>query len=597
MTRQLSINTLPSYLSHYCAEQDYSKYTTQDHAAWRYIMRQSSSFFKDAAVPIYLEGLKKTGIPHDRIPKISEMDAALQEFGWGAVPVCGFIPPIAFLDLQARCILPIATDMRSLAHIGYTPAPDIVHEAAGHAPIIADLAYRTYLTRYAGIAQKTIMSRDDLNLYEAIRILSDIKENPDTKPHEVVAAQKNLDAASKAVSFVSEAAKVSRMAWWTVEYGLVGSLGNPKIYGAGLLSSVQESQNFRSPQVRKIPLTVKCVDVSYDITEPQPQLFVAESMEQLTDVLVDLEVGLSFKVGGVKSLEEARRAQTVNTVELDSGVQVSGQVARYEAEVQDNGGNPHFFAMSGPVQICVNGVELAGQGRTQHPSGFSMPMGRWVGQGQKKNFQLSDADLKQLGLECLKSCQLRFENGFVVTGVLEKVVRGQDGRLLYLTWSSATVKRGETVYFEPSWGVFDMPVASQIVSTFGGPADRDAYGAYDMGGVSTQPGRSSPFTPQELKQFEVYKAIADLRTSKEAGSIASLTNVCLSEMSKVPLDWLMTLELLELNRAVSASLQHIQKLESHLDRLVQHETDERVRTSMLKGLALADVSDSRLFLT
>ena len=239
---QTSLETLPPYLRRYCAVQDYDKYTSRDHAAWRYIMRQSREYFRDHAVSVYLEGLKNTGIPLDRIPKVSEMDQALREFGWGAVPVCGFIPPIAFLDLQARGILPIATDMRSIDHIAYTPAPDIVHEAAGHAPIVADPSYREYLRQYARMAERTIMSSEDLALYEAIRVLSDIKENPDTKPGEVVAAQKALDRAVQNVSYVSEAAMVSRMAWWTVEYGLVGDLKSPKIYGAGLLSSVGESQ-------------------------------------------------------------------------------------------------------------------------------------------------------------------------------------------------------------------------------------------------------------------------------------------------------------------------------------------------------------------
>jgi phenylalanine-4-hydroxylase len=179
---QTSLESLPPYLRRYCTIQDYDKYTSRDHAAWRYIMRQSREYFRDNAVSVYLEGLKKTGIPLDRIPKVSEMDQALREFGWGAVPVCGFIPPIEFLDLQARGILPIATDMRSIEHIAYTPAPDIVHEAAGHAPIIADPSYREYLRQYARMAERTIMSSEDLALYEAIRVLSDIKENPDTKP-------------------------------------------------------------------------------------------------------------------------------------------------------------------------------------------------------------------------------------------------------------------------------------------------------------------------------------------------------------------------------------------------------------------------------
>ena len=173
----ISIDELPENLRAYVTEQNYDRYTPRDQAAWRYILRQSKNFFSEAAHPIYLEGLSKTGIPTNRIPRVEEMDKKLSAFGWGAICVKGFIPPAAFLEFQSRKLLPIAADMRTLEHIAYTPAPDIVHEAAGHAPIIADPDYSDYLTQYARLAKKAIYSDQDVNLYEAIRLLSDLKES------------------------------------------------------------------------------------------------------------------------------------------------------------------------------------------------------------------------------------------------------------------------------------------------------------------------------------------------------------------------------------------------------------------------------------
>ena len=69
------------------------------------------------------------------------MNDILGKIGWGAVAVDGFIPPAAFMEFQAYKVLVIACDMRQMHHIEYTPAPDIVHEAAGHAPIIVDREY------------------------------------------------------------------------------------------------------------------------------------------------------------------------------------------------------------------------------------------------------------------------------------------------------------------------------------------------------------------------------------------------------------------------------------------------------------------------
>ncbi len=70
---------LPAFLKEYCTEQDMSKYTSRNHAVWRYIMRRALPFFRQHAVAVYEEGLEKTGLPVDRIPSIVEMDKALQK--------------------------------------------------------------------------------------------------------------------------------------------------------------------------------------------------------------------------------------------------------------------------------------------------------------------------------------------------------------------------------------------------------------------------------------------------------------------------------------------------------------------------------------
>ena len=207
----------------------------------------------------------------------------------GAVCVQGFIPPLAFLDFQANCLLPIATDIRTLEHIEYTPAPDIVHEAAGHAPILLDKDYRKFLENYAKTARKAIFSHQDIKLYEAIRKLSDLKENPDSHITEISRAEKELKLANQNITWTSEASKIARFYWWTAEYGLIGSIENPQIYGAGLLSSLGEAQSCLLDTTKKIALNLKCLNQSYDITEPQPQLYVVKNFEQLNEMILKIE--------------------------------------------------------------------------------------------------------------------------------------------------------------------------------------------------------------------------------------------------------------------------------------------------------------------
>ena len=76
------------------------------------------------------------------------MNRILKEIGWAVVAVDGFIPPNAFMEFQTNNVLVIASDIRQLKHIEYTPAPDIIHEASGHAPIIANPDYADFLTSW-----------------------------------------------------------------------------------------------------------------------------------------------------------------------------------------------------------------------------------------------------------------------------------------------------------------------------------------------------------------------------------------------------------------------------------------------------------------
>lgn len=242
---------IPIYLTPYIGKQDPSLYTAIDHAVWRFIMKVSQAYYAKHAHQKYLTGLVQTGISTDRIPLIEEMDQCLRKFNWRAVPVVGFIPPAVFMEFLSLGILPIACDIRTLEHLAYTPAPDIVHEAAGHAPIVADPEYASYLRSYGEISRKAIFSLEDMEVYHAIRNLSDTKEHPSSTSDDIQQAQERLNRAVAQQSYISEANYLSRMGWWTFEYGLVGSLADPKIYGAGLLSSVGESHHCFDKQYPK----------------------------------------------------------------------------------------------------------------------------------------------------------------------------------------------------------------------------------------------------------------------------------------------------------------------------------------------------------
>ena len=205
------LDKLPRHLLNLIIDQPYANYTNQDHAVWRYILRQNVKYLPQVAHHSYLQGLARTGISIDRIPNMYGMNRILKEIGWAAVTVDGFIPPAAFMEFQAYNVLVIASDIRQLEHIEYTPAPDIIHEGAGHAPIIANPEYAEYLRRFGEIGCKAISSHKDYEMYEAIRLLSILKEAEDTPQTEIDKAEKAVEDLQNNMGELSEMAQIRNL--------------------------------------------------------------------------------------------------------------------------------------------------------------------------------------------------------------------------------------------------------------------------------------------------------------------------------------------------------------------------------------------------
>ncbi|MBC7386200.1 MAG: aromatic amino acid hydroxylase [Cryobacterium sp.] len=536
---------IPDYLKPFIANQDSSLYTPIDHASWRFILRVSKDFFSTRAHEKYLNGLKETGVSTERIPLVSEMDAKLKRFGWRAVAVNGFIPPAVFMEFQSLGILPIACEMRTLEHLAYTPAPDIVHEAAGHAPIIADPEYSAYLRAYGEISRKAIFSYQDMAIYEAVRNLSVAKEDPRSTEAEIECAQKGLDEAAGAVSFYSEATLMARMNWWTVEYGLVGSVDDPRIYGAGLLSSLGESYHCLGKKVQRRPLTLDCIQSGYDITKPQTELFVTPDFAHLTTVLHEFAKTMAYQIGGATGLARAKEARTVCSVALDSGIQISGVLAEYG----ENGGYVNTLRFSGPCQLSLGDQELKDQGPEHHPEGFSTIL------GPLKKFGTSPSDLTDEDLKSLTHGEwttLHFESGITVHGKKKSVKRAA-GKIILLSFTEckATAGSGE-VLFDPAWGTFDLACGSEIESVFGGSADRKNY-LLKTGGFHQLPMKPKCNLTEENRELNsLYASVREIR--EELGKNSELDANQAKSLSRIEADlrknhrddWLLRLEMIEL---------------------------------------------------
>lgn len=574
-----SLVQVPIHLKEFVVEQDYEQYTPIDHAVWRYVMRQNHHYLGQTAHSAYLEGLRLSGISVERIPNIREMNECLAKIGWGAVTIDGFIPAVAFFDFQAHRILPIACDIRQYDHIAYTPAPDIIHEAAGHAPIILDETYRSYLKIFGEIGSRALSSKEDYELYEAIRYLSIVKEDPESTEEVIRQAEEELERKAKAVQNVSEANELARLYWWTVEYGLIGDCENPRIYGAGLLSSVGESISCLQDDVKKIPFSLQaCIETDYDITKPQPQLFVCRDFQELIDAILEYSKRMALNVGGTESLIKARNMPQTTTAVYSSGLQVSGILAELEFDSQ---GEAVYLKTTGPSALAVGNKELPGHGKQYHAEGFGSPIGRLAGESTPLEC-FTDEQLQEKGIVPGKRSILSFESGLQVAGVVRYILR-EGGRLVLIGFDECTVTYQDKTLFQAEWGTFDMAVGERIVSVFAGAADREAFatGTHKPSVISA---RQSSYSPEQIRLHQLYQQVRNIREKQQAFDRDTLLTILDELDADYPEDWLIRLELLEILYRQAGTEHEQSRLHSVLEKLKDANADQK--QLIMNGLQL-----------
>jgi len=553
-----TIARLPKHLRSLIIPQPYDEYTAQNQAVWRYVMRKSVNYLNRFAHKSYKKGLVITGISTEQIPRMQGMNRILKEIGWAAVSVDGFIPPNAFMEFQAYNILVIAADIRTIDHIEYTPAPDIIHEAAGHAPIIANPEYAEYLRRFGDIGSKAISSSKDYELYEAIRHLSIIKEDPNTPEADIIKADKKVASIAANMGESSEMAKIRNLHWWTVEYGLIGTLDDPKIYGAGLLSSIGESRWCMGDEVKKIPYSIIAADTDFDITKPQPQLFVTPNFAHLSLILEEFANTMALRKGGLKGIEKLIDSKNLGTILLSTGIQISG---KFTNVIANENLKPVYVQTSGPTALSYKNKELIGHSKEYHPNGFGSAIGKLKGINLAIE-DMSPTDLEAYGIYEGKIVELAFEGGIHVKGEIITGKRNLKGKIILISFKNCTVKHQDIILFQPEWGTYDMAVGKEVVSAYAGIADPENYGL-----VFEAPKEKTHkilYAASDLKLHNLYQEVRDIRENNDQNNdnLESIFNTLVLEY---PNDWLLPLEIYELIYKENTGLKN--KVLAHLKKL------------------------------
>jgi phenylalanine-4-hydroxylase len=225
-------------------EQPWADYSRTDHEVWDTLFKRQRELLPGRACQEFLDGIERFGLGHGGIPKFSDLNKVLGETtGWELVAVEGLLPDEVFFDHLAHRRFPVSWWIRKPDQLDYLSEPDLFHDLFGHVPLLLNPIFADYMQAYGKGGMKAFAIGPD--------------------------ALMNL----------------TRLYWYTVEFGLINTADGMRIYGAGIVSSKGESiYSLDSPAPNRIGFGLERVmSTRYRIDTFQQTYFVIDSFEQLFD--------------------------------------------------------------------------------------------------------------------------------------------------------------------------------------------------------------------------------------------------------------------------------------------------------------------------
>lgn len=228
--------------------QDYAAYTEEDFKVWRILFERQIVNLPKAASKAYLDGIKTINFTADRIADFEDVNKRLaKSTGWAIQVVPGLIDDDLFFGLMNNKRFCSSTWLRKMEQLDYLEEPDMFHDAFAHMPMLTNQHYVDFLENLSGIALKHIDDKWAIEL-------------------------------------------LSRIYWFTIEFGLIREEGELRIYGAGILSSAGETKFSLSDTPAHLPYDVrKIMNTPYWKDKFQDKYFVIDSYEQLYRSLPQIE--------------------------------------------------------------------------------------------------------------------------------------------------------------------------------------------------------------------------------------------------------------------------------------------------------------------
>ncbi|MEM6524938.1 MAG: phenylalanine 4-monooxygenase [Bacteroidota bacterium] len=236
-------------------KQVYDAYTKEDHQVWKILFDRQIVNMPQAATKEFMIGLEKINFTADGIPNFEKTNDILRELtGWELVAVEGIVDDCLFFELMSNKKFPATTWLRKIKELDYLEEPDMFHDVFAHVPLLTNQAFVDFLEAISKIGH---------------------------------------DHADDAVAIDL----LSRVYWFTVEFGLIRENGEPRIYGAGVLSSAGETKYSLSSEPIHFEYHVEqMLNTPYRKDIFQDRYFLIDSYEQLYNSIDEIKTGLTEKL-------------------------------------------------------------------------------------------------------------------------------------------------------------------------------------------------------------------------------------------------------------------------------------------------------------
>jgi phenylalanine-4-hydroxylase len=244
----------------YTVEQDWERYSSDEHAIWAALYRRQIDLIERYAAPEVLAGVRALGASASQIPRFEDANRVLKSTtGWRIVAVPGLIPEETFFDHLAQLRFPITVWIRRREELDYLVEPDVFHDFFGHVPLLTNPVFGRFMQAYGKAGPKALATPGGLRM-------------------------------------------LARLYWYMVEFGLIRTGAGLRAYGAGILSSKGETvYSIESPEPQRLDFDLlRVMRTDYRIDDFQRTYFVLDSFEQLFEACYNTDFDPMYRQYGAQ---------------------------------------------------------------------------------------------------------------------------------------------------------------------------------------------------------------------------------------------------------------------------------------------------------